>query len=267
MAPQQQVENIDVGDGIAVGGRVVSAEHPDMKGKVVMIDPKLAQRVHVQWDQGGRPEPMQRSRLKAISNEEMELDRIKQLSGVEGLDVEEDWASFQSDENLQKLRDAIQRNIIVSVAFVKKDNTVRHMAIKQNLAAYVPSGAPKTDKQANVEQNNDLKKVVDVNSYNKKLKELRGQGVEDEVAKAEAAKGAWRSINLKNVLGFMVRGEFVDLREENQIRDRFGEEVYNSITSSMKSAMAQTEPAAESIEDTQLEAIKRLSGIAQGIRS
>ena len=83
MAPQQQIETIDTGDGIVVGGRVVSAEHPDMKGKVVMIDPKLAQRVHVQWDQGGRAEPVQRSRLKAISNEEMELDRIKQLSGVQ----------------------------------------------------------------------------------------------------------------------------------------------------------------------------------------
>jgi hypothetical protein len=83
MAPGQQVpENIDIGDGIRVGGKVVSVEHPDMKGEVVMIDPKMAQRVHVRWDQGGRAEPVQRSRLKAISNEDIELARVKQLSGI-----------------------------------------------------------------------------------------------------------------------------------------------------------------------------------------
>ena len=81
MAPQQQMpEAMD--DGIQVGGRVVSAEHPDMQGKVVMIDPKMAQRVHVQWDQGGRPEPVPRSRLKAISSEDIELARIRELSGM-----------------------------------------------------------------------------------------------------------------------------------------------------------------------------------------
>jgi hypothetical protein len=83
MAPGQQVpENVDIGDGIQVGGKVVSVEHPDMKGEVVMIDPKMAQRVHVRWDQGGRAEPVQRSRLKAISNEDIELARVKQLSGI-----------------------------------------------------------------------------------------------------------------------------------------------------------------------------------------
>lgn len=107
MAPQQQVENSDMGDGIVVGGRVVSVEHPDMKGKVVMIDPKLAQRVHVQWDQGGRAEPVQRSRLKAISNEEMELDRIKQLSGVQKPTQETNVREINSDERDAKLYDAI----------------------------------------------------------------------------------------------------------------------------------------------------------------
>jgi hypothetical protein len=83
MAPGQQVpENIDIGDGIAVGGKVVSAEYPDMTGKVVMIDPKMAQRVHVQWDRGGRAEPVQRSKLKAVAAESTELARIRELSGM-----------------------------------------------------------------------------------------------------------------------------------------------------------------------------------------
>ena len=64
-------------------------------------------------------------------------------------------------------------------------------------------------------------------------------GFDDEQAKMEAAKGAWRSINLENVLGFMVRGNFIDLRDENEIMDRFGEQVYNSLTKSMKNALAQ----------------------------
>jgi hypothetical protein len=83
MAPGQQVpENIDIGDGIVVGGKVVSIEYPDMTGKVVMIDPKMAQRVHVQWDRGGRAEPMQRSKLKAVAAEDIELARIRELSGM-----------------------------------------------------------------------------------------------------------------------------------------------------------------------------------------
>lgn len=83
MAPQQQISEAPwEEDGIQVGGRVVSVQYPDMKGEVVMIDPKLAQRVYVQWDQGGRAEPVQRSRLKAISKEDIELESIKRLSGI-----------------------------------------------------------------------------------------------------------------------------------------------------------------------------------------
>ena len=37
----------------------------------------------------------------------------------------------------------------------------------------------------------------------------------------------------------MVRGNFVDLRDENEIMDRFGEQVYNSLTKSMRNALAQ----------------------------
>lgn len=165
------------------------------------------------------------------------LDRMinESQSSIDELDYE----SFTQGDELQQLRDAIDRNVLVSVAFVKKDGSVRHMSIKKSLSSYVGSDREKTEKQMNVEMNNNIKKVVDMNSYIKKLKELRGMGMEDEQAKMEAAKGAWRSINLENVLGFMVRGNFMDLRDENDIMNRFGEEVYNSLTKSMKNALAQ----------------------------
>jgi hypothetical protein len=65
----------------------------------------------------------------------------------------------------------------------------------------------------------------------------------------EAAKGAWRTINLETVLGFMVRGQFIDLRDENNIMDRFGEDVYNSLTKSMKNVLAQDQMVNEPEEN------------------
>jgi hypothetical protein len=175
------------------------------------------------------------------------LDKMINESKM-GID-ELDYQSYTEGDDLQQLRDAIDRNILVSVAFVKKDGAVRHMAIKKNISSYVGSDREKSEKQMNVEMNNNIKKVVDINAYNKKLKELRNMGVEDDQAKAEASKVAWRSISLENVLGFMVRGNFVDLRDENEIMNRFGEEVYNSLTKSMKNALAQDQMADEQPEE------------------
>lgn len=162
-----------------------------------------------------------------------------------------DHAGFHDRDDLQVLRDAIDRNKMVSVAFVKKDGTVRHMLVRKSLKSYVGSDAEKTDAQMNVEANNDLKKVVDINAYKRELKKLRNDNPEmnpDEM-KTMAAKTCWRSISLKNVLGFMVSGQFIDLRDENDIMGRFGEEVNNSLTRSMVNAMnqevAQEEPADE----------------------
>ncbi len=176
------------------------------------------------------------------------LDRVITESSM---DVEEklDYEGFSQGDDLQQLRNAIDNNILVSVAFVKKDGTVRHMTIKKSLSSYVGSDREKTEKQMNVEMNNNIKKVVDMNSYIKKLKELRGMGVEDEQAKMEAAKGAWRSINLENVLGFMARGNFIDLRDDNEIMDRFGEQVYNSLTKAMKNTLAQDQMVNEPGEE------------------
>jgi len=162
-----------------------------------------------------------------------------------------DHAGFHDRDDLQVLRDAIDRNKMVSVAFVKKDGTVRHMLVRKSLKSYVGSDVEKTDNQMNVESNHDLKKVVDINSYKRELKRLRNDNPEmnpDEM-KTMAAKTCWRSISLKNVLGFMVSGQFIDLRDENDIMGRFGEEVNNSLTRSMVNAMnqevAQAEPEVE----------------------
>lgn len=165
----------------------------------------------------------------------------KPLNGGQLEEDDLDYAGFNERDDLQRLRDSIDKNKMVSVAFVKKDGTVRHMLIRKNLSSYVPSDREKTDAQMNVEMNHDLKKVVDINSYKKELKRLRNENPEmntDEM-KAMASKGAWRSINLKNVLGFMVGGQFIDLRDENDIMGRYGEDVYTSLTKSMTDAMNQ----------------------------
>jgi hypothetical protein len=216
------------------------------EGVCVMVGKKFGEQAeHVARKFVERMAPYQ----EAGAEELAELSRMKELAGMSSnLSVEEDYRQLMTRDDLKILRDAIDDNIIVSVAFVKKDGNVRHMAIKKTLGAYVPSSKEKTDKQANVEQNNDIKKVVDVNAYIKNLKELKGQGMEEDEAKAEAAKSAWRSINLKNVLGFMVKNQFIDLRDENEIQSRFGDEVYNSLTPAMQSKLAQSQQ--ESVDPT-----------------
>jgi hypothetical protein len=153
------------------------------------------------------------------------------------------YQSLHDDENLQDLRDAIDKNKMVSVSFVKKDGEVKHMLVRKNLSSYVGSEREKTDAQMNVEMNHDLKKVVDINAYKRELKYLRNQNPEMDstTIKQMASKKAWRSINLKNVLGFMVGGRFIDLRDENEIMDRFGETIYNSLSKSMINSMRAVE--------------------------
>lgn len=146
--------------------------------------------------------------------------------------IELDYNSFLNDENLESLRKAINSNKVISVAYVKKDGTVRHMAIKKNLSSYIPSDKEKTEKQMNLQQNNNVKSVIDINVYKKKLREFNGD-------KALAAKQSWRMINLQNVLGFLVGGNFIDLRQENDILQRFGQEIYDQLTKGMMRSMEQ----------------------------
>lgn len=129
-----------------------------------------------------------------------------------------------------KVKDNYKRNITSSVAFVKADGTVRHIAFRRNLNSYIASDKPKSEKQANVQANNNLLLVVDTNAYIKALKGSNGD-------KAAAAKKAWRNIKLGEVLAFMASGEVFDMREENNILERYGEEIYSQLTPNMKAAL------------------------------
>ena len=171
------------------------------------------------------------------------LNRIRQMMGVSLFESETpmdelDHNSFHNDENLEMLRNAIDRNKMVSVVFVKKDGSVKVMVIRKNLSSYVPSERERTDAQINVEANFNQKKVVDMNAYNRELRHIKTENpeMEIEMAKQMAAKKSWRTINLETVLGFQVDGQFIDLRDENDIMNKFGEDVYNSITPSMRRA-------------------------------
>lgn len=137
------------------------------------------------------------------------------------------------DELPDKIKDYFRRNITMSVAFVKKDGSVRHMAFRRNLKSYEKSDKEKTDRQANVLSNNNLMNVYDTNSFIR-LKRETGDA-------AQAAKGSFRNFKLDNVLAFLTGGQLFDMRDQNQIGDRFGEEVYASLTPSMISALKSDE--------------------------
>jgi outer membrane protein OmpA-like peptidoglycan-associated protein len=167
--------------------------------------------------------------LRLTESEFSEL--VKRLVKESENEIEEiSYDDYMSGESLQSLRNALDKNQMVSVAYVKKDGSVRHMLVKRNIGSYVRSDREKTEKQANVESNNDIKKVVDFTLYRKNLRDNGGD-------KEMAAKSCWRTINLKDVLGFSVGGNFIDLRQENDILNRFGETIYGSLTKSMQRAM------------------------------
>ena len=156
---------------------------------------------------------------------------IKRLVNESKNEIDEiSYDDYMSGETLQPLRNAFDKNQMVGVAYVKKDGSVRHMSAKRNIKSYVRSNAEKTEKQANVESNNDIKRVVDFSLYRKNLEANGGD-------KEMAAKSCWRTINLKDVLGFSVGGRFIDLRQENDILNRFGETINNSLTKSMQRAI------------------------------
>jgi outer membrane protein OmpA-like peptidoglycan-associated protein len=163
--------------------------------------------------------------LRLTESEFSEL--VKRLVNESKNEIDEiSYDDYMSGETLQPLRTAFDKNQMVGVAYVKKDGSVRHMSAKRSIKSYVPSDNEKTEKQANVESNNDIKRVVDFTLYRKNLKDNGGD-------KEIAAKSCWRTINLKDVLGFSVGGRFIDIRQENDILNRFGETIYNSLTKSM----------------------------------
>ena len=167
--------------------------------------------------------------LRLTESEFSEL--VKRLVKESENEIDEiSYDDYMSGETLQPLRNAFDKNQMVGVAYVLKNGSVRHMSAKRNIKSYVRSNAEKTEKQANVESNNDIKRVVDFSLYRKNL---RANGGDKEMA----AKSCWRTINLKDVLGFSVGSRFIDLRQENDILNRFGETINNSLTKSMQRAI------------------------------
>jgi hypothetical protein len=194
--------------------------------------------------------------LRLTESEFSEL--VKRLVKESENEIDEiSYDDYMSGESLQSLRNALDKNQMVSVAYVKVDKTVRHMLVKRNISSYVRSDREKTEKQANVESNNDIKKVVDFALYRKNLKANGGD-------KEMAAKSCWRTINLKDVLGFSAGGRFIDLRQENDILNRFGETIYGSLTKSMQRAMdAEQGDAQMGIEEDINEAL--VNGALKGV--
>lgn len=129
-----------------------------------------------------------------------------------------------------EIKNAIDKNQTVGVAFVKKDGTVRHMAFRRHLNAYVFSDKPKTEKQQNASMTHNQMTVYDTNAYIRALNELGGD-------KTAAANKSFRIITLHNVLGFLHGGKFYDMRENNNIMNKYGENVYNQLTKNMVNAM------------------------------
>ncbi len=129
-----------------------------------------------------------------------------------------------------EIKDAYRKNKAVSVAFVKKDGTVRHMAFRRSLKAYEKSDKEKTQAQIDAPRNNNLMNVYDTNSYIK-IKRATGDA-------SEAAKGSFRNFRLDNVLALMTGGQLFDMRKENKIMERFGQDIYDSLTKNMISALA-----------------------------
>lgn len=134
-----------------------------------------------------------------------------------------------------------RKNITSSVAFVKKDGSVRTMAFRKRLLSYnqLRSTDPKSEKETNILPNNNMFRGYDVNLYNKALTKYNGDSV-------KASGEAYRQFFLDNVLAIMSGGKVYDFREKNQIMERFGPEVYNSLSSSMINALKNDIQSAES---------------------
>ena len=84
------------------------------------------------------------SEKETILNMHKDSGYGKPLNGSMEQPVDElDHAGFHDRDDLQVLRDSIDRNKMVSVAFVKKDGSVRHMLIRKSLKSSVFSGSLK----------------------------------------------------------------------------------------------------------------------------
>jgi len=119
-----------------------------------------------------------------------------QLKKLIKSNLKESPFTYDMYRSLDKLRNALDKNQIISVAYVLKNGEVRHMTFKRYLKSYVPSERPKTDSQMNLQQNNNVVRVIDLISYRETLKTLRARVAERDNASSNAAYKSWRTINL-----------------------------------------------------------------------
>ena len=141
-------------------------------------------------------------------------------------------------ENIpQEVMSAFNNNVTIGVAFVKADGAVRHMAFRKKLNSYIGSSADKSDAQINMANNNNLLTVVDTNTFI--------QFIKGGMDKALAASKSWRNIKMERVMAFKLKDRVFDFRDENEIKEKYGEEIYNSLSHGMIKAMEQQRLDAE----------------------
>jgi hypothetical protein len=144
-----------------------------------------------------------------------------------------------------EVKQRYENNGRIGVAFVKANGAVRHMSFSKTLKAYQPSTAAKTDAQANYRQNNNLWSGYDVNEFIKAKKETGDD--------AAAAKQSFRNFKLENVLAFSAGGRIFDMRDLNNIVERFGEDVADQLTKTMIQSLERDSAATEpTVDESQL---------------
>ena len=111
------------------------------------------------------------------------------------------------------------------------------------------SDAEKTEKQLNYLVNNNLMNVYDTNLFIKSYKKYKQANIDAGMPDEEATKNAeklaskesYRNFRLENVMGFLCSGEFYDMRQQNKIAERFGEEIASQLTKAMVNKMQSDE--------------------------
>jgi hypothetical protein len=159
-----------------------------------------------------------------------------------------------------EVKQRYENNGRIGVAFVKANGAVRHMSFSKTLKAYQPSTAAKTDAQANYRQNNNLWSGYDVNEFIKAKKETGDD--------AAAAKQSFRNFKLENVLAFSAGGRVFDMRDLNNIVERFGEDVANQLTKTMIQSLERDSAAAAepTTDEPELDENAKPEDIGKGTR-
>jgi hypothetical protein len=159
-----------------------------------------------------------------------------------------------------EVKQRYENNGRIGVAFVKANGDVRHMSFSKTLKAYQPSTATKTDAQANYRQNNNLWSGYDVNEFIKVKKETGDD--------AAAAKKSFRNFKLENVLAFSAGGKVFDMRDLNNIVERFGEDIANQLTKTMIQSLERDSAAAAepTTDEPQIDENAKPEDIGKGTR-